>query len=84
MARLDPLRAWARPRLRVLGSALGAGFAVGVAVVAVLPVVVGAQTARTNPRSSGKMATSASANSSDGNASRTSIVRMMTLSVTSP
>ena len=48
MARLDPLRAWARPRLRVLGSALGAGFAVGVAVVAVLPVVVGAQTARTN------------------------------------
>ena len=29
MGRLDPLRAWARPRLRVLGSALGAGFAVG-------------------------------------------------------
>ncbi len=43
-----------------------------------------AATARQRPRSCGKMATSASASNSDGNANSTSIVRMMTLSVTSP
>ncbi len=42
---VDPLLEWARPRLRVLGTALAAGFALGVAATVVLPVVVG-QTAR--------------------------------------
>lgn len=44
----DPLLAWARPRARLLGTALAAGFVVGVVTTAVLPVVVGSQTARVN------------------------------------
>jgi len=43
---VDPIFEWARPRARLLGTALVAGFAVGVAATAVLPVVVGIETAR--------------------------------------
>ena len=66
-------RGWLRRRAHVVGTAMAAGLLVGLAA-----------TARQSPSSRGKMATSASASSSDGNASSTSIVRMMTLSVTSP
>ena len=42
----DPLLEWARLRARLLGTALAAGVAVGVVATAVLPVVVGTETAR--------------------------------------
>ena len=42
----DPLLAWARPRARLVGTALAAGFVAGVVATLVLPAVVGAETAR--------------------------------------
>ena len=42
----DPLLEWIRPRARLLVTALAAGFVVGVAATAALPVVVGTETAR--------------------------------------
>ena len=43
---LEPLLEWARPRARLVGTALPAGFVVGVLASLLLPPVVGAETAR--------------------------------------
>ena len=43
---VDAVVEWARPRSRLLGTALAAGFAVGVVATLVLPAVVGSRTAR--------------------------------------
>jgi hypothetical protein len=43
---LDPLVEWARPRARLVGTALAAGFVVGVLASLLLPAVVGGRTAR--------------------------------------
>jgi hypothetical protein len=43
---LEPLLKWARPRARLVGTALPAGFVVGVLASLLLPLVVGAETAR--------------------------------------
>jgi hypothetical protein len=43
---LDPLVEWARPRARLVGTALAAGFVVGVLASLVLPAVLGGGTAR--------------------------------------
>ena len=44
---LDPLVEWARPRARLVGTALAAGFVVGVlASLLLLPTVLGGRTAR--------------------------------------
>ena len=45
---VDAVVEWARPRARLLGTALAAGFAVGVVATLVLPAVVGSRTARVN------------------------------------
>ena len=43
---VDAVVEWARPRSRLLGTALAAGFVVGVVATLVLPAVVGSRTAR--------------------------------------
>ena len=43
---LDPLLAWARPRARLVATALAAGFVVGVLASLLLPAVLGGRTAR--------------------------------------
>ena len=45
---VDAVVEWARPRSRLLGTALATGFAVGVVATLVLPAVVGSRTARVN------------------------------------